>query len=315
MERFRARPRHERKGPALNNGFEYREQIGGQGSGLSVIAYLTRTYRHSSEAQWRDRVERGEVYLDGLEARSDAVLKPGHLLFWKRPPWEEPDAPLAHSVLHEDEDLLAVAKPCGLPTLPGAGFLEHTLLFLVRKGHPEAAPVHRLGRGTSGVVLFARTARARSALCAAWRQNEVIKIYRALASGTPATENFSIEARIGPVPHPKLGSVHAARADGKYALSRVTVLERRMDASLLEVIIETGRPHQIRIHLAAAGHPLIGDPLYGAGGGLVDAGALPGDCGYLLHAERVRLRHPATGKHLEIVCSPPPELRLGSEAG
>ena len=278
------------------------------------MAYLTRTYRHSSEEEWRGRLEQGEVVLDGLSARVDAVLKPGQRLIWRRPPWEEPDVPLGFAVLYEDEDLLAVAKPCGLPTLPGGGFLEHTLLAFVQKRCPEATPMHRLGRGTSGVVLFARTARARSVLCAAFRRKAVTKVYRALASGIPSSERFLIETPIGPVPHPRLGTIHAACPTGKHALSRVSILERRTGTSLLQVTIETGKPHQIRIHLATAGHPLVGDPLYAAGGGLKASGvALPGDTGYWLHAERLSLCHPATGEPCIICCDPPPELRIGSK--
>jgi 23S rRNA pseudouridine1911/1915/1917 synthase len=86
------------------------------------------------------------------------------------------------------------------------------------------------------------------------------------------------------------------------------VLEEKGDVSLLEVRIKTGRPHQIRIHLAFAGHPLAGDPLYAAGGTIRDPDALPGDCGYLLHAERLYFRHPVIKSDFEIRCLPPPEL-------
>ncbi len=295
---------------AFNRGYEYRERIDHRGNGHAVLAYLSRAYRHSSRDDWQERIANGEIALDGLEARGDAVLKHGQMLIWRRPPWNEADVPLACAVLYEDEELLAVAKPCGLPTIPGGGFLEHTLLSLVQKRYPEATPIHRLGRGTSGVVLFARTARARSVLCAAMRQNRITKVYRALACGIPAVADFSITSPIGPVPHALLGTIHAACPTGKRALSRVSILERRADTSLLQVSIETGRPHQIRIHLAAAGHPLVGDPLYAAGGGLLNGGdALPGDCGYLLHAERLHLRHPATESIFEVWCCPPPGLR------
>jgi 23S rRNA pseudouridine1911/1915/1917 synthase len=253
------------------------------------------------------------VLVDGGVARADDVLRAGRTLTWARPPWEEPEAPLRYGVLHEDAALLAVDKPSGLPTLPGAGYLEHTLLALVRKFHPEAAPVHRLGRGTSGVVLFARTARASRAVSAALRDRRVTKVYRALVQGSPAEDAFVVGAGIGRVAHPTLGTVHAAVSNGLPSRSEVRVLERRGEASLVEVCIETGRPHQVRIHMAAAGHPLVGDPLYAAGGGLRGSGAaLPGDTGYLLHAMRLALLHPETGAPFEAVSSPPPALSSSS---
>lgn len=299
---------------ALNNGFEYREKIDGRRAGLIVLDYLSSTYLHSSKAQWRERLENGEVLLDDTVVGPDIVLKAGGRLTWRRPPWEEPAVPMDYAVVHLDQDVLVVAKPGGLPTLPGGGFLEHTLLALVRKPYPEAAPIHRLGRSTSGLVLFALTPGARSVLCEAMRRREVAKFYRALASGLPKAAVFSIAAAIGPVAHPRLGTVHAACPTGKPALSRVQVLERRENCSLVEVRIETGRPHQIRIHLAAVGHPLVGDPLYVSGGGIQGMeSALPGDAGYHLHAERLLLCHPASGHPLDIRCPPPPELRLRSE--
>ncbi len=110
--------------------------------------------------------------------------------------------------------------------------------------------------------------------------------------------------------HRLLGSVHAACAGGKPSFSRVTVLERREDTSLVEVEITTGRPHQIRIHLAAAGHPLAGDPLYGPGGlPRNETGALPGDSGYRLHARLLGFRRPGTGEDVEVEAPAPPSLR------
>jgi 23S rRNA pseudouridine1911/1915/1917 synthase len=297
-----------------NRGFVYRERLRRPAPGTRALRHLCERYAHSTEAVWRERIEAGHVLLDGEPARPDTLLSEGMLLEWMRPPWIEPSAPTTYTVLHRDEHVLAVAKPAGLPTLPGGGYLENTLLSLVRHDEPAATPVHRLGRWTSGVVLFALTSRARAHLSKALRDGTMWKRYRALAAGEPASETFFIDAPIGPVPHAILGSIHAASPAGRPARSEVRVLERRGAEFLADVVIATGRPHQIRIHLAAAGHPLVGDPLYVAGGvPLPDATALPGDPGYSLHAAEVRVGHPDESQELRIVAPPPAPLRHPGE--
>jgi 23S rRNA pseudouridine1911/1915/1917 synthase len=293
----------------MNGGFDYREQIAIADAGRTVLDYLARRHRHSSEAVWRDRIAAGEVEVQGRRVAATDTLRAGEDLVWRRPPRAEPDVPLAFAILHRDDHLLAVAKPRGLPSVPNGGFLTHTLLHVVRRFFPEATPMHRLGRGTSGLVLFARTPEARRRVAAAFREGRVEKTYRALVTGIPDRHSFSIETPIGPVPHPRLGQVYAASESGKRAVTHVRVVSTRQDATLVEATIPTGRPHQIRIHLAAAGHPLVGDPLYAAGGGLRPEPALPGDPGYWLHATRLALDHPATGDRIEIECAPPPGLR------
>ena len=293
----------------MNGGFEYHETLGRDANGASVLGWLAARHRHSSEAVWRGRIAAGQVSVDGELAAAEDALRAGQRLAWRRPPWEEPAVPLGFAILHRDEALLAVAKPRGLPSLPNGGFFEHTLLHRVRLVHPEAVPMHRLGRGTSGLLLFARTREARRAVAAEWRAGRVEKTYRALVSGVPREPRFAIAAPIGLVAHARVGRVHAAVAAGKPALSYVDVLEARGGEALVAVRIATGRPHQIRIHLAFAGHPLVGDPLYLTGGLPGPQPGLPGDGGYRLHAERLVLAHPTSGARLELACVPPPELR------
>ena len=217
---------------------------------------------------------------------------------------------LDYDVLYEDAHLLAVAKPAGLPTMPAGGFLTHTLLARVRERQPDACPVHRLGRFTSGVVLCARTPSVAAALGRHWNTPAIEKVYRARLAGNPDWDELDVTAPIGPVPHPRLGTVHAAEAGGRPAASRFRVLARLGHATLCGVVITTGRPHQIRIHAAWAGHPLAGDPLYAVGGRPLDADpGLPGDGGYLLHAHRLSLAHPVTGDPLTVTAPLPPALR------
>ena len=297
---------------ARNRGYEFRLRLGPEAAGVPLLEYLGRHYPGTAPNEWLDRIGAGRVLLDGVPASVGTLLSPGRELTWSRPPWEEPEVPLDYAILHLDAHLLAVAKPAGLPTMPGGGlFMEHTLLALVRRRFPHANPLHRLGRGTSGVVLFALTTEAFARVTALWGGGRTQKLYRTLASGQPDKDLFEIDVPIGPVPHALLGTVHAAHPEGKRAHSRVWVLERRAGAALVEVEITTGRPHQIRIHLAAAGHPLVGDPLY-APGGVPPEGcrALPGDLGYHLHHQTLAFPHPADARRIEITCTPPPLLRL-----
>ncbi len=298
----------------LNGGYSYRERLPRSASGRLVLAYLAERYRHSSERAWRERIEHGQILVDGVAVGVSRKLSQGETLVWDRPPWREPEAPTGFAILYRDEDLIAVAKPSGLPTMPGASFLERTLLYRVRSVDALASPLHRLGRGTSGIVLFTRNSAARRSMTSAWQTGRVELRYRALVEGDFPTGEHVIEEPIGLVPHSRLDSVAAKSPGGKPARTHARLLEARGASSLVAVRIETGRPHQNRIHLAARGHPLVGDPLYPSGG-IPEEGetALPGETGYWLHALNLRFPHPRDGREISIDCQSPPPLRLSDK--
>lgn len=294
----------------MNDGYTYTETIGRRAQGKRLDAYLAGRYGHSTLDEWRAHIVAGRVQLDGKTVGTGHTLELGQVLDWHRPPWDEPDAPLDVDLLYEDAYILVAHKPSGLPTMPGGGFLQNTLVHQLRLDHGDAAPMHRLGRFTSGAVVCSRTREAGAHLAAQFVNRTVDKRYRALCSGLPSLDHFEVRTPIGPVPYAPLGTLHAANPAGRHAKSTVTVIERRASSALCDVVIATGRPHQIRIHLAAAGHPLVGDPLY-ASGGLPEPGctALPGDPGYHLHAAEIGFDHPDTGLRMVIEAQPPALLK------
>jgi 23S rRNA pseudouridine1911/1915/1917 synthase len=316
----------------MNQGWSYYNRVDRQSAGLTLLAFYTQHYSHSSEAEWVSRIALGQISVDGQTATEQICLQAGQNLTYRRPPWEEPHAPLSFDVLYEDTDLLVIAKPSGLPVLPGGGFLEHTLLHQLRRRYPNETPVpiHRLGRGTSGLILLARSPLAKSGLSQQLRLNtlnpdperpdrerQIRKVYLALAQGQDIPDTFTVRTAIGKIFHPNLGYVYGAAIGGKPALSHCRVLNRKTNSTLVEVTISTGRPHQIRIHLAAAGFPLVGDPLYGTGGMPLVIAAnpgetipVPGDCGYHLHAHQLIFTHPRTGQRMDWICPPPDALSL-----
>ena len=303
----------------MNKGYRYPDRILKRDEGISVAAFYSLRYTHSTGETWRRRIQEGQILLNGRPASPDDTLTRGDRLSYHRLPWEEPDAPRSFETLFEDGDVLVLAKPSGLPVLPGGMFLENTLLYLVRQRYGAGcSPLHRLGRGTSGAILFTRNARAARSLAAAMYNRRILKVYLALASGTSMPDTFTIDAPIGPVPYRRPATVHAYRSGGRPSISHVRVVRRLPgeNAAVLEVTIPTGRPHQIRIHLSYAGFPLVGDRLYQSGGVPLVGGeddqraSLPGDTGYFLHSWKIRFPHPARGEDVEVVCPPPPVLDM-----
>ncbi len=299
----------------LNRGYAFTTIISSKYHGQTLLAHLASLYLHSTPQAWQQKLNDGEVTLNCVTATGGETVTLGQTLVWNRPPWVEPDSPQHFEVLFEDSQLLAVNKPSGLPTLPGGGFMENTLLRLVQKQNPSANPVHRLGRATTGIVLFAKTQQAASILFANWNTPKVQKIYRALAQNIAQQDYYEILTPIGLVPHPLIGSVWAASPGGKPSKSLARVICRSIGTTtdvgttIFEVSLNSGRPHQIRIHLASIGHPLAGDPLYGiTGQPLENLPGLPGDGGYFLHAHYLKFQHPLTGGQINLEAALPSGL-------
>jgi 23S rRNA pseudouridine1911/1915/1917 synthase len=307
----------------LNRGHAYTTIISSKYHGRTLLSHLASLYPHSSAQAWQQNLNNHEVTLNGVTATGSESLISGQTLVWNRPPWIEPDTPQHFEVLFDDPHLLAVNKPGGLPTLPGGGFMENTLLRLVQKQTPNANPVHRLGRGTTGIVLFAKTAQAAAKLGADWNTPRIQKIYWALAQNVVQNDvqndaqqdtqldAYEILTPIGLVPHPRIGMVWAANQGGKPARSLAKVISRTASTTTFEVSLNSGRPHQIRIHLASIGHPLVGDPLYGVfGQPLENLPGLPGDGGYFLHARFLKFHHPITGEPINLEAALPSGFSL-----
>jgi len=228
--------------------------------------------------------------------------------------------PRTFEVLFEDADILVIDKPAGLPMHTTAKFWRNTLVAVLRERYPaqHTEICHRIDRETSGVMLIARTPVAGARLKKAFAERRVRKRYLALVKGQPPDRGV-IDQPIKLLDSPTHLMMGPA-ADGLPAVTRFEVLSRFAEHALVAAIPETGRQHQIRVHLAGLGHPLVGDKLYGAGEryfmqscdeGLTEAllARFDGLPRHALHAERLTFPHPTTGEPLTLVSPLPADLQ------
>jgi 23S rRNA pseudouridine1911/1915/1917 synthase len=290
---------------AANNGWIYRARVAANAAGASVLAFHVERYRHSDEAAWREAIDLGRVLVNGRRVRPEQPLASGDELEFHRPPWREPEAPESFAVAFEDEHVLVVVKPADLQVLPAGPFSARTLLELVRSSdasRAEAAPAHRLGRGTSGLIAFGKTALGRSSLSRQLRELTLGKTYLAWVAGAHLPTSFAARQPITRIAHGPL-TIHAAAGHGRESLTLVRVLHRAAKRTLVAAQPITGRPDQIRIHLAAAGAPIVGDPLFGPGG-VPKSNVPPGTGGYLLHSAGLAFDHPHSGARIRVRSRP-----------
>ena len=285
-----------------------------ESQGSRIDRFLALRFPAHSRSALQRLIAEGLVTLDGTRVRSSAVLRAGDRITVRFPPEAPaglvPEA-IPLSIVYEDADLLVVDKPSGMIVHPGAGEESGTLVHaLLARGGPlssvggpkRAGIVHRLDRGTSGLILVAKTDPAHRALASAFESREVEKTYQAIVWGRLKRPEGTIEGAIGRDRANRLKmSIRAPRA--RAAVSRWRVIEDVPGFSRLEVRPETGRTHQIRVHLQALGHPIVGDDRYGGAGwrGVPDPRrrlALRAFGRLALHAWRLALRHPVSGEEL-----------------
>lgn len=269
------------------------------------------------------RIAAGDVTVDGRTVTKQHRMRAGErvAIAEPAPPPEAGPAPPVPPIRFEDEHLVVVAKPAGMVVHPGAGTPDGTLVdALLAAGGPLAPAggdgrpgvVHRLDRDTSGLLMVARTDAAHAGLVEALRERQVTRHYLALVAGIPRNARGRIEGPIGRDPGDRLR--FAVVADGKPAVTRYRTLStgaapdlvaHRAEVALLACRLESGRTHQIRVHLTALGNPIVGDPTYGRRAELARSVGLSRP---FLHAAALAFDHPITGQRIDLVEPLPDEL-------
>jgi 23S rRNA pseudouridine1911/1915/1917 synthase len=284
--------------------------------GKRLDRFLHERLPEFSRARIQDWIRAGRVLVQGRPQKSSYLLRGGEQIDVEPAPPEPlravPEA-IPLEILYEDEDVAAVNKPAGMVVHAGAGCRAGTLVNALLHhfgglstlgGELRPGIVHRLDRYTSGVLLVAKNDAAHRCLAEQFARREVEKIYLALVHGALQASHGRIEKPIARDPRRRV-RMTARLATGRSAITEYRVLKRFRDFTLLEVRIRTGRTHQIRVHLANCGHPVVGDRLYGAPGKIEGRPALSR---YFLHAWRVRFRQPSRGEPVTVEAPLPAEL-------
>jgi len=260
------------------------------------------------------------VRVEGRAAKAGTLLRAGQTIRVEPPPPPSLDVhaeAIALDVLFEDDWLLVIDKPPGLVVHPAPGHWQGTLVnALLHRWKEAGLPpdlsrlgiVHRLDKDTSGVLVIAKDSATLEAVARQFRRREIDKEYVALVHGSPRTAEGVIEKPIGR--HPVHRKRMAVRERGREAVTRWRVEERLGGVSLLRLFPETGRTHQLRVHLAAIGHPIVADATYGRG----RAGLTTDLARQALHAAAICFRHPASGETLVVRAPLPADLSAALQA-
>jgi 23S rRNA pseudouridine1911/1915/1917 synthase len=296
-------------------------------AGTRLDVWLAARLPDLSRTRIRALVDAGHVRVDGVLLKASHRLKTGERVAAEIPP-PPPEEMAAEAiplrVVFEDEHVLVVDKPAGMVTHPGAGQRTGTLAAAALAHAPEIAGVggprrpgivHRLDKGTSGLIVLTKTRQAYESLTAQLARRTVSRRYLCLVHGALPRAEGVIDAPIGRDPRSRIRMAVTAEGRGKRAVTRFRVLERFPGVSFVECRLETGRTHQIRVHLASLGHPLLGDETYGRR--LLRkapdpelAALIAGLHGVALHAAGLSFFHPSSGRPVELT-SPLPD-RIGN---
>lgn len=283
----------------------------------SAIAKLMPEHSRSRLTQW---IKDGHVTLNGAvvagktKVMGDEVLSVEPVETAENRAYLPEDLPL--DIIYQDEHILVVNKPAGMVVHPASGNWSGTLLNALLFHFPDIAQVpragivHRLDKDTSGLMVVAKTLAAQTNLVRQMQARTVKRLYRAVADGVVPFDG-TINSNIGRDPHNRL-KMACVKFGGKQAITHVRVLERFADHSYIECRLETGRTHQIRVHMREAKHPLAGDPVYGDPRhkmGEDVARAVKGLARQALHAFRLSLQHPATGETKTWTARIPDDMR------
>lgn len=257
---------------------------------------------------------------DGTARRPSEIVRVGETVLLVRERFVEPDVPLEYGVLLEDDGLYVIDKPSGLPMHPTATYHKHTLSYVLKQKYGDDAPriSHRLDRETSGVVICTKGLEAERVMKSQFERHAVTKTYLAIVRGVMAEDRGRIDLPMAPVTeglHLLMEICDGAR--GLVAETEYVVRERFVDRTLVELHPRTGRQHQLRVHLSAIGHPIVGDKLYGPEREapfleIIETGLTPeilarlGHARHALHAHETTFMHPSKGAQITVI-SPLPE--------
>ncbi len=291
-------------------------------AGLRLDRFIQHRIPRLSRTRAQAIIRGCAVRLDGVRRRPSDIVHQGETVYLVRERFVEPTTPLHYGVVYEDECVLIVDKPAGLPMHPTATYHKHTLSYLLREKYAGSfAPriAHRLDRETSGLVVCGRTREAERVLKRQFAEHGVRKTYLAIVRGELAQDTGEIAVPIGPV-REGLHVRMEVREDGLPSHTHFRVHARVAGHTLVELFPRTGRQHQLRVHLSSIGHPIVGDKLYGPEREApfleqIETGMTPelearlGHSRQALHAHRLMFQHPGTGQEHVAVAELAPDLQ------